>query len=65
MTYRETIGDIEACPTGLNILLGNRITEPQDELQLVLASERLAINVNTREDRAAAEAFLTKVHGDV
>jgi adenosylcobinamide-phosphate guanylyltransferase len=65
MTYRETIGDIEACPTGLNILLGNRITEPQDEFQLVLASERLAINVNTREDRAAAEAFLTKVHGNV
>ncbi len=65
MSYRETIRDIEACPTGLNILFGNRIAEPQDELQLVLASERLAINVNTREDRAAAETFLTNVHGNV
>ena len=64
MTYRETIGDIEACPTGLNILLGNRIAEPQDELQLVLADPRLAINVNTREDRAAAEAFLRKAQTD-
>ncbi|MGA2698418.1 MAG: NTP transferase domain-containing protein [Methanoregula sp.] len=65
LSYRETIRDIEACPTGLNILLGNRIAEPQDELQLVLADPRLAINVNTREDRAAAEAFLNKVHGNV
>jgi adenosylcobinamide-phosphate guanylyltransferase len=64
MTYRETIGDIEACPTGLNILLGNRIAEAQDELQLVLADPRLAINVNTREDRAAAEAFLRNVQTD-
>jgi adenosylcobinamide-phosphate guanylyltransferase len=60
LTYRETIRNIEACPTGLNILLGKRIAESQDEFQLVLADPRLAINVNTREDRAAAETFLKK-----
>jgi adenosylcobinamide-phosphate guanylyltransferase len=60
ITYRAKIRDIEACPTGLNILKGDRITEPQDELQLVLADPRLAINVNTREDRTAAETFLKK-----
>jgi adenosylcobinamide-phosphate guanylyltransferase len=63
ITYRAKIRDIEACPTGLNILLGNRITEPQEELQLVLADKRLAINVNTREARTIAETFLKKQVG--
>ncbi|MFA6363705.1 NTP transferase domain-containing protein [Methanoregula sp.] len=63
MTYRETIKNEEVCPTGLNILRGDRIADVQDELQLVIADPRLALNVNTREDRAAAEAFLHKRSG--
>ena len=57
-TYRTKIRDVESCPTGLNILRGDRIAEPQDEIQLVLDDPRLAINVNTRADRDAAERYL-------
>ncbi|WP_292426975.1 NTP transferase domain-containing protein [Methanoregula sp.] len=63
MTYRETIKNEDVCPTGLNILRGDRIAELQDELQLVIADPRLALNVNTRADRAAAEAFLNERSG--
>jgi len=59
-SYRTRIGEIEACPTGLNILRGDRIAVTQDELQLVLSDPGLAINVNTRADRKAAEEFLQK-----
>jgi adenosylcobinamide-phosphate guanylyltransferase len=58
LNYRETIAMVEACPTGLNILLGSRIAETQDEFQLVLADPRLGINVNTEADLHAAEQFL-------
>lgn len=60
LNYRETIDNIEACPTGLNILVGCRVAEPQDECRLVLADPRLAVNVNTAEDLHAAEQFLLK-----
>jgi adenosylcobinamide-phosphate guanylyltransferase len=63
MTYRETIKNEEVCPTGLNILRGDRIADVQDELQLVIADPRLALNVNTRADRATAEAFLNEHSG--
>ncbi len=59
-TYRTKIRDVDACPTGLNILRGDRITGPQDEIQLILDDPRLAINVNTRADLIAAEGFLRK-----
>jgi len=58
LNYLETIDTVEACPTGLNILLGSRIAEIQDEFRLVLADTRLGINVNTTEDLHAAEQFL-------
>ena len=58
IAYRETIDTIDACPVGLNILRGDGIEREQDELQIVLANPRLAINVNTLADRDAAEAFL-------
>jgi len=63
LNYRETIGTIEACPTGLNIVLGSRIAEPQDEYRLVLADPRLAINVNTADDLHAAEQYLSGISG--
>jgi adenosylcobinamide-phosphate guanylyltransferase len=63
MTYHETIKNEDVCPTGLNILRGDRIEDVQDELQLVIADPRLALNVNTREDRAAAESLLNKRSG--
>jgi adenosylcobinamide-phosphate guanylyltransferase len=56
--YREDIDGIAACPCGINILRGDRISTPQDELRLVLHEQRLAYNVNTRTDLADADAFL-------
>jgi adenosylcobinamide-phosphate guanylyltransferase len=56
--YRENIDGIEACPCGVNILRGDKIADPQDELRLLLHEPRLAYNVNTRRDLALADAFL-------
>jgi len=56
--YRENIDGIEACPCGINILRGDRIADPQDELRLLLHEPRLAYNVNTRTDLVLAEEYL-------
>ena len=58
MPYRETIGGIEACPAGINILRGDRIGEVQDEHPLLMREPCLAFNVNTRSDLAEAETFM-------
>jgi adenosylcobinamide-phosphate guanylyltransferase len=58
MPYREQVNGIEACPAGINILRGDIIERPQDELQILLNEPGLALNVNTRADRARAEDFL-------
>jgi adenosylcobinamide-phosphate guanylyltransferase len=58
MPYREEINGIEACPAGINILRSDRIDVEQEETALLLDEPRLALNVNTRADRAAAELFL-------
>ncbi|MFA4876192.1 MAG: NTP transferase domain-containing protein [Methanoregula sp.] len=58
MPYREKIEGVEACPAGVNILRGDRIDQEQDEFSLLLDEPRLALNVNTRADRDAAEEFL-------
>jgi adenosylcobinamide-phosphate guanylyltransferase len=54
----EQIDNIMACPVGVNILQGDRIKDPQDELQLLLSDPRLAMNVNTRADLMRAEGFI-------
>lgn len=58
MPYHEKIGGVEACPVGLNILRGDGIGAEQEEFALLLDEPRLALNINTREDLARAEAFL-------
>jgi adenosylcobinamide-phosphate guanylyltransferase len=58
MPYREQIQGTEACPAGINILRGDHISEPQEELQILLHEPRLALNVNTRSDRENAAFFL-------
>ena len=60
LAYKTKIRDTLSCPTGLNILQGSLISEPQDELQLIINDPRLLINVNTPTDRNAAEEFLRK-----
>jgi adenosylcobinamide-phosphate guanylyltransferase len=58
VSYQQEIHGTESFPAGVNILRGDRITDPQEELQILLREPRLAFNVNTREDRADAEVFL-------
>ena len=58
MPYRKTVNGMEACPAGINILRGDLIDQPQDELQLLLDEPGLSLNVNTPADRVRAENFL-------
>ena len=58
MPYRETVDGVIARPTGINILRGDLIESPQDELKLLLRNRELAFNVNTREDCSRAEEYL-------
>jgi adenosylcobinamide-phosphate guanylyltransferase len=58
MSYREHIRGIEACPAGVNILRGDEISKVQCEFALLMDDSGLSLNVNTREDLAAAEIFL-------
>jgi len=62
--YREDVDGIAACPCGINILRGDRISTPQDELRLLLHEHRLAYHVNTRTDLADADAFLKNYRAD-
>jgi adenosylcobinamide-phosphate guanylyltransferase len=59
--YREHICGIEACPVGINILRGDLIEQPQEELQVLLDEPCLSINVNTPDDLARAEDFLHQI----
>jgi adenosylcobinamide-phosphate guanylyltransferase len=48
--YMEMVEGIPSVPVGVNILLGERIKEPQEEYRLLLHDPALARNVNTPED---------------
>jgi len=58
MPYREQVDGIEACPAGINILRGDCIDRPQQELKILLATPRLCLNINTRQDLKEAELFI-------
>lgn len=45
-------------PCGINILDAGRIKEEQEEYNLVLEDEELALNVNTQKELAACERYL-------
>lgn len=51
--YTEVVDGIPSVPVGVNILLGERIAEPQEEHRLLLRDPALAWNVNTPEDLEA------------
>jgi adenosylcobinamide-phosphate guanylyltransferase len=48
--YTEMVEGIPSVPVGVNILLGERIKEPQEEYRLLLHDPALARNVNTPGD---------------
>jgi adenosylcobinamide-phosphate guanylyltransferase len=60
ISYKETINGTEACPAGVNILRGDLILQPQDELQILLSEPGLALNVNTRDALVKAEEFIKR-----
>ncbi len=47
-------------PCGINILDAGRIREEQEDFNLILEDEELALNVNTREDLAVCERYLKR-----
>jgi adenosylcobinamide-phosphate guanylyltransferase len=48
--YTEMVDGVPSVPVGVNILLGKRIHELQEEYRLLLRDPALARNVNTLED---------------
>jgi adenosylcobinamide-phosphate guanylyltransferase len=58
--YLECIGGIDACPAGINILRGDLIDRPQEELQLLIDDPTLTYNVNTRKDLEKVRLFLSQ-----
>ncbi|HVN65965.1 MAG TPA: 5-deoxyadenosylcobinamide phosphate nucleotidyltransferase, partial [Methanomicrobiales archaeon] len=50
--YIEMVEGVASAPVGVNILLGERIREPQEEFRLLIRDAALAMNVNTMEDLA-------------
>ncbi|WP_342676209.1 NTP transferase domain-containing protein [Methanofollis sp. UBA420] len=56
--YQETVDGVPACPAGVNILLGARIEEEQEESRLLLDEPALGFNVNTQDDLARAVRFI-------
>jgi adenosylcobinamide-phosphate guanylyltransferase len=56
--YVESIGGISSCPSGVNILLGSRIGDEQEESQFVFDNPDLAFHVNTRTDLEMVNRYL-------
>jgi adenosylcobinamide-phosphate guanylyltransferase len=49
-SYSCCIDGSTACPAGINILRGDLIDRPQEEIQILIPDIRLAYNINTREE---------------
>jgi adenosylcobinamide-phosphate guanylyltransferase len=56
--YRETVCGTDACPAGLNILRGDRISGAQEEVQVLIRSRRLVFNINTREELLMVQSLV-------
>ncbi|MDE4907244.1 NTP transferase domain-containing protein [Methanogenium marinum] len=56
--YVQNIDGIDAVPCGINILNGAKNGEEQEETAILIDSLRLAVNVNTPADIAAAQRIL-------
>ncbi len=58
-TYEEvSLAKAEGGPAGINIIRGDAIDRPQEELRLLISDKRLAFNINTREELDAVKSFL-------
>jgi adenosylcobinamide-phosphate guanylyltransferase len=59
-SYIQMIGDTPAIPAGINILLGERIDEEQDEVPILIEDPALAFNINTQTELKLAESFFSQ-----
>ena len=57
-SYTAIINGISACPAGINILRGDLIFRPQEELALLIQDRRLSFNINTREELALIRSLV-------
>jgi adenosylcobinamide-phosphate guanylyltransferase len=57
-SYAGEVEGVIASPAGINILRGDAIDRPQEELRLLISNRRLAFNINTREELAAVKSLL-------
>jgi adenosylcobinamide-phosphate guanylyltransferase len=57
-SYAEKVEGVMASPAGINILRGDAIDRPQEELRLLISDRRLAFNINTREELASVKSLL-------
>jgi adenosylcobinamide-phosphate guanylyltransferase len=55
--YSGTIEGVAACPAGINIMRGDLMGRPQDEIQLLCRDERLAYNINTRNELESVRSW--------
>ncbi|NTU99856.1 MAG: NTP transferase domain-containing protein [Methanoregulaceae archaeon] len=57
-SYAEKIEGVMASPAGINILRGDAIDRPQEEIRILYNDRRLAFNINTRAELAAVKSLL-------
>jgi adenosylcobinamide-phosphate guanylyltransferase len=57
-SYSCTIQGVAAFPAGINIIRGDLIDRPQEEIQLLITDKRLAFNINTRDELAMVRSLL-------
>lgn len=62
--YSREIEGVCAIPVGVNILLGSRIREEQEETQILLTDPHLAFNINTPPELSVAETVFSRARTD-
>lgn len=58
--YIQNISGKPVFPIGINILLGEKISKEQDEIQIIINDPLLTYNINTRKELDEAECFFAQ-----
>ena len=62
--FMQMVEGVIAFPVGINILLGSRIAEEQEEMRILLSDHSLAFNVNTPPELSRAEEFFSAYYSE-
>lgn len=62
--FTQEVEGVCAFPVGINILLGSRIAEEQEEMHILVSDHALAFNVNTPSELLRAEEFFSAYHSE-